>query len=285
MLQLQKYDFGTQYVPGKHLAATDTLSRASLSDTDPEIPDLEMNIHVDTVISALPLSEQKLQQFKTETANEQTLNLAKFYVLGGWPRSRHQVHPAAQPFYNVRHDLYCLHDLVLKGERIIVPSSMQKEIKDLLHTGHVGIERCIRSARESIYWPALNGELKDLVLNCSTCLQYRNAQPKEPLIPHNTPTEVWSKVGTELFSTKNKNYFIVADYNTKFFDVMYLPDTNAPTVIKHEKSCFAKFGIPKTAFSDNGPQFTSNEYKLFSKQWDFVHDTSSPEFAHNNGFE
>ena len=65
---------------------------------------------------------------------------------------------------------------------------------------------------------------------------------------------------------------------------MYLPDTNAPTVVKHTKSCFAKFGIPKTVFSDNGPQFTSNEYKLFSKQWDFVHDTSSPEFAQSNGF-
>ena len=219
-----------------------------------------------------------------ETANDQALQLVKSYVLNGWPKLRHQVHPVAQPFCNVRHDLSCLHDLVLKGERIIVPSPMRKEMKDLLHTGHFGIERCKCRARESIYWPGLNGELKDLVSNCSTCLQYRNAQPEEPLIPHNIPTEVWSKVGTDLFSIKNKNYLIVTDYNTKFFDVMYLPDTNAPTVVKHTKSCFAKFGIPKTVFSDNGPQFTSNEYKLFSKQWDFVHDTSSPEFAQSNGF-
>ena len=55
-------------------------------------------------------------------------------------------------------------------------------------------------------------------------------------------------------------------------------------MLQHTKSCFAKFGIPKTVFSDNGPQFTANEYKLFSKQWDFVHDTSSPEFAQRNGF-
>ena len=74
------------------------------------------------------------------------------------------------------------------------------------------------------------------------------------------------------------DFIIVADYSIKFLDVMYLPDTNVPTVIKYTKSSFAKFGVPKTVFSDNGPQFTSNEYKLFSKQWDFVHDTS-PEFA------
>ena len=203
LLRLQKYDFDMQYVPERHLVVTDTLSRASLPDTDPEIPDLEINIHAHTVISSLLISERKLQQFKTETANDQTLQLVKSYVLNGWPKLCHQVHPVAQPFYNVRHDLSCLHDLVLKGERIIVPSSMRKEMKDLLHTGHVGIERCKRRARESIYWPGLNGELKNLVLNCSTCLQYRNAQPKEPLIPHNIPTEVWLKVGTDLFSIKN----------------------------------------------------------------------------------
>ena len=214
MLRLQKYDFDNQYVLGKHLVVTGTLSHASLLDTDPEIPGLEINFHVHTVTSSLPISEQKLLQFKTEIANDQTLQLVKSYVLNGWPKLRHQVHPVVQPFYNVRHDLSCLHDLVLKGKRIIVPSSMRKEMKDLLHTGHVGIERCKRHAGESIYWPGLNGELKDLVLNCSTCLQYRNAQPKEPLIPHNIPTEVWSKVGTDLFSIKNKNYLIVADYNT-----------------------------------------------------------------------
>ena len=201
LLQLQKYDFDMQYVPGKHLVVTDTLSHASLPDTDPEIPDLEMNIHVHTVISALPISEQKPQQFKT---NDQTLQLVKSYVLNGWPKLCHQVHPVAQLFYNVRHDLSCLHDLVLKGERIIVPSSMRKEMKDLLHTGQVGIERCKGRARESIYWPGLNGELKDLVSNCSTYMQHRNAQPKEPLIPHNIPTKSGQKLGLTYFQSRTR---------------------------------------------------------------------------------
>ena len=88
MLRLQKYDFDMQYVPGKHLVVTDTLSRASLPDTDPEIPDLEVNIRVHTVISSLPISEQNLQKFMTEIANDQTLQLVKSYVLNGWPKLR-----------------------------------------------------------------------------------------------------------------------------------------------------------------------------------------------------
>ena len=49
-----------QYVLGKHPVVTDTVSHVSLPDTDPEVPDLEMNIHVQTVILSLPISEQKL---------------------------------------------------------------------------------------------------------------------------------------------------------------------------------------------------------------------------------
>ena len=60
LLWLQKYDFDMQYVLGKHLVVTDTVSRASLPDTDLEVPDLETNIHVHTVILSLPISEQKL---------------------------------------------------------------------------------------------------------------------------------------------------------------------------------------------------------------------------------
>ena len=40
---------------------TSPLLSPYLPDSDPEIPDLEMNIHVH--ISTLPISEQKLQQF------------------------------------------------------------------------------------------------------------------------------------------------------------------------------------------------------------------------------
>ena len=41
--------------------------------------------------------------------------------------------------------------------------------------------------------------------------------------------------------------------------------------------------IPKLVFSDNGPEFASNTYKKFAEEWDFIHDTSSPEFPQSNG--
>ena len=45
----------------------------------------------------------------------------------------------------------------------------------------------------------------------------------------------------------------------------------------------AGHGIPKLVFLDNGPEFTSLEFRKFSANWDFEQDTSSPGFAQLNG--
>ena len=70
---------------------------------------------------------------------------------------------------------------------------------------------------------------------------------------------------------------------SKYFDISLMNDCQSSTVIAHTKKMFSKYGIPKIVFSDNGPEFSSAEYKLFSKQWDFQHDTSSPEYPQSNG--
>ena len=82
----------------------------------------------------------------------------------------------------------------------------------------------------------------------------------------------------------DKDYLIIADYTSKFFDLHLLSDKTSPTVISYTKITFAKFGIPKKVMSDNSPEFASSEYKQFAKDWDFGHDTSSSEYPQSNGF-
>jgi transposase InsO family protein len=91
-------------------------------------------------------------------------------------------------------------------------------------------------------------------------------------------------VGTDLFQLKNKDYLIVVDYTSKYFEVSAIPNTLASTVVQHTKSIFARFGIPKIVVSDNGAQYSSHQYKTFAKEWGFQHDTSSPRYPKSNGF-
>ena len=55
-------------------------------------------------------------------------------------------------------------------------------------------------------------------------------------------------------------------------------------MIQHIKSIFARHGIPEIVISDNGPQYSSEEFHQFSTTWEFVHKTSSPTDPQSNGF-
>ena len=45
---------------------------------------------------------------------------------------------------------------------------------------------------------------------------------------------------------------------------------------------FARYGILKLTYSDNDPQYSTEEFKKFVKEWNLEHKTSSLEFAQSN---
>lgn len=60
-------------------------------------------------------------------------------------------------------------------------------------------------------------------------------------------------------------------------------NTTSTAVITALKSIFALLGIPETVVSDNGPQYTSQEFHDFSRSYSFSHITSSPYYPQSNG--
>ena len=203
--------------------------------------------------------------------------------MNGWPEVKELVANEVRPHFNFRESITFSQGLLLKGEQLIVPSSMRKEMRALIHQGHLGIEKCKIGARKVFYWPQMTNEITDLVSSCDACMTYRNRQQRETLISHEIPSEPWIKVGTDCFHLKNNCYVIVVDYHSKFFELSKIPNLESSTVIKATKEIFSRHGIPKFVFSDNGPEFASLEYKEFATEWDFVHDSSSPYFPQSNG--
>lgn len=50
------------------------------------------------------------------------------------------------------------------------------------------------------------------------------------------------------------------------------------------KKMVSRHGIPELIFSDNGPQYSSCEFREFRKKWNTLHVTSSPHYPRSNGF-
>ena len=117
------------YKPGKEIKVADTLSRAHLQDSRTEIPDVELDFVVHSVISSLPISPKRLNDFKQETTKDDVLQKLKDFTVNGWPEKKDDVPLEVRPYFNCRDEISYSHGLLLKGEKIIVPSSLHKEMR------------------------------------------------------------------------------------------------------------------------------------------------------------
>ena len=265
------------------MICSDTMSRAALADNTTELTESDIKSQVHCILSSLPISSTKFQLIQNETSKDQDLQCVIKYINEGWPQTKSDTVGPAKPYFHVKNELTVTNNVIMTGSRLVIPSSLRNEMKKILHTGHLGIERTKLNARSALYWPGICNELTEMVSNCNSCQTYRNKQQKESLIPHEIPSAVWQKVGTDLFNFCNKTFLVVIDYVSKYFEVLQLPDSKSSTVINYTKSIFARHGIPKVVISDNGPQYSAYKYKEFATSWDFIHTTFSPEFSQSNG--
>ena len=144
----------------------------------------------------------------------------------------------------------------------------------------MGIDKCKRRARDVIYWPGMSSQIEDVVSTCSICNTYLRSNTKEPMIPHDVPN---SQVGADLFQLNGHQYLLLVDYYSGFIEVSMLHNTRSSQIITHCKSHFSRYGIPNLLITDNGPQFSSDEFRQFSKDYNMEHRTSSPLYPQSNG--
>ena len=174
-------------------------------------------------------------------------------------------------------------DLLLRSDKLIVPSSLREEMLSQIHSSHLGIEKCKRRARDILFWPGMNQQIADVVSKCNTCNMFRNSQAEEPLKSHELPERPWLKIAADLFELDKQEYVVMVDYYSKFLEVSHLPNSKSKTVINHIKPQFARYGIPEVIVSDNGSEFSSQEFAEFAKEYGFKHIFSSPRYPQSNG--
>ena len=140
--------------------------------------------------------------FKDETAKDPSLQELKGTVEMGWPESKSKIMPIISPYWNYRDEISTYSGIMFKGEKVIVPKSMQHEMLAVIHSSHLGVEKCKRRARDVLYWPGMNSEIED-VSKCQVCSSYRRSNPKESLLSHPVPQRPWARVGADLFELPN----------------------------------------------------------------------------------
>ena len=169
LLRLQKYNCTLSYIPGKHLVIADTLSRAFSPREVPSTTEEDVQIHVCAVKAELPVSNRKWNEIAEETEKDEALKQV-IRSINDDPNT------CPKPYATFVEDLTVVDGVLLKGQRIVIPTKMRPEMRSLVHEGHLGIEKCKRRAREVMYWPNMNTDVCYFVSRCDICQTHRYAQ-------------------------------------------------------------------------------------------------------------
>ena len=164
-----------------------------------------------------------------------------------------------------------------------MPKGMQAEVKKGIHLGHQRVEACLCHAREYVLWPRMNEEFKAWICTCETCREDKLTPCKETFMCHEIPEGAWKKIGADLFTYRDKEYLVTVCHKASLWELDRLTNTKSTTVIKKLKSHLVRYGVPRQLFSDNGPQFTSSEFRSFTKKLGIEHTTRSQHHNKANG--
>ena len=278
LLQLSTYNLQVKYAGSKSVLLADTLSRlVKPNETTKAIPGLDISI-----AQVLKVEPTRLESLQEETKFDPALAELSDFSITGWPDSMQNLPQHLHPFWCFRDELTILDDLVMKGNRVVIPRSMRAGTLNRLHDAHQGLTSTLQRARRTVYWPKLQDDITEMVQKCEPCQRHGNkkhADPERQL----TTTRPMELLGIDLVYYKGEHALVAVDYFSGFITYDIVSNETSKAMMKILNNIFRKFGLPEKILSDNGPCFSSDSFRNFCEQLDIGHITSSPHYHQSNG--
>ena len=281
-LLLQAYRFTLRHRSGALLGTADALSRLPLMSTTDSTPVPADWVNLVNFLESSPVTSADIRE---HTRKDPTLSKVMRYCELGWTPNATTVQDAEVTPYLRRKDELSIQDgCVLWGSRVVVPTKLRSRLLEELHMGHSGSTRMKELARSYVWWPKLDTDLEGLTNSCPECLSLRAMPSKAELHPWEWPTHPWHRLHVDYAGPVDSRYFLViVDAHSKWVDVYLTSGTTAKETIKCLQHSFSRFGLPISIVSDNGPCFSSQEFKDFCMHIGARHITTAVYKPSTNG--
>jgi hypothetical protein len=153
------------------------------------------------------------------------------------------------------------------------------EFHDSPDAGHPGREETIRAIRTQYTWPTLS---KDADQHLRACLIWATTKrgPIQARAPRRAyiPKRPWQTIAIDYMGpyeeTPSGNQFllVVTDIFSKWVEAFPIRRATAKATARAlENEVFCRWGYPSAIISDNGTQFTSEEFRRACRRWKTRH--------------
>ena len=163
LLQLQKYDMKIKYKPGSEMLLPDAPSRCPAKYSK----EIKLDLHVDYIA----FTSAWIETLRETTCEDQVLSTMYLLMQHGWPKERRRVPNMAKYYWNFRGELSTDEGLLLKGPSLIIPAALRESYLQHLHEGHLSASKTVLNARQHMFWPGIEADIKDNTRRCQVCIK------------------------------------------------------------------------------------------------------------------
>ncbi|XP_065205459.1 uncharacterized protein K02A2.6-like [Planococcus citri] len=264
---LSGFDYIVEHRKAEHHKNADYLSRAprkcdnNALDTDSVINVKQIRTISDEIINAKRICE--------EISKDPDLSILRDNLFKG-----EETNPE-----------FCLEfGMILKGQRVVIPKTLQPQILRQLHSAHIGVVRMKKLARRFCWWRGIDNDIEKLVKSCSACCLVQK-NPKQITHHWEAPTKKFERIHMDYAGpVDNFYFFVIIDSFTKWPEIIV--EKHAPTsdsTIKNLSEFFGRFGNPQMLVSDNATIFKSTQFVEFCRQRGIQQRFCAPGHPATNG--
>ena len=289
LMKIQEYDFIVEYRPGKDNPA-DYFSRHPVrTPTKSSQEEKVAEEHINFVTAhALPKTvslEEVIDASKTDVIIQAAMRALH---TGRWHeviKSNPEHESELKRLYLLRSELSANEsDLLLRGNRIVIPVSLRTKLVNLAHEGHQGLVRTKNLLRQKVWFSGIDAMTQKIVGECPQCQITTTENNREPLQMSKLPAGPWLELSCDLMDLPNGKYVVIlVDDYSRYPMIEILNSATSRAVIPALDNMMSILGIPEKIRTDNGPCFKSSEFSYFAKDLGFKHRKITPCWPRANG--
>ncbi|XP_065213313.1 uncharacterized protein K02A2.6-like [Planococcus citri] len=277
VLRLQAFDYVVKYAPGKNNIA-DPLSR--LLQVEPPASSVNQMYEKNLIgfVEHLVPRAVTLRDIREATKKDPELSSICDDLLFNRELK-------VKPYSAIATELCVVSGVLLRGNRIVVPSDIREQILSNAHEGHPGISKTKERLRTKVWWPGIDAMAEKYVRSCDSCQKVDKSITIEQMARRKLPDGPWQDLAIDFKSlpASKQHLCVVVDYFSRYVEAIIMNEISAESTVEFLTDIFARHGVPYSITSDNGAQFTSAVFKNFCLSYGIVSYTSPPYWPQANG--